>query len=126
MTSFLLKEQILKSEILWALKSTSSRFSYRSCTGLSELFSTMFPDSEIAVGFSMGKTKLAYIVTYGLAYHFREEIRSELNKSDYFTVCFDEALNKIAQSCQMDILVRYFGPHGVHTSIVSHRQRSHR
>uniref|UniRef100_A0A915JCE8 Uncharacterized protein n=1 Tax=Romanomermis culicivorax TaxID=13658 RepID=A0A915JCE8_ROMCU len=40
---------------------------------------------------------------------------SDLFKSMFPDMCFDEALNKVAQRCQMDVLVRYFGPKGVQT-----------
>uniref|UniRef100_A0A915K8R6 Uncharacterized protein n=1 Tax=Romanomermis culicivorax TaxID=13658 RepID=A0A915K8R6_ROMCU len=37
---------------------------------------------------------------------------SNLFKSMFPDMCFDKALNKVAQHCQLDVLVRYFGPKG--------------
>ena len=31
-----------------------------------------------------------------------------LKKSDLYVICFDKSLNDVAQSCQMNVLIRYF------------------
>ena len=31
-----------------------------------------------------------------------------LKKSDLYVFCFDESFNDVTQSCQMDVLIRYF------------------
>ena len=31
-----------------------------------------------------------------------------LKKSDLYVISFDESLNDVTQSCQMDVLIRYF------------------
>lgn len=113
--SFIVKEQVVSAEIKWALKSVYNRFSFRSCAEISDLFKSMFTDSDIAQSFSMGSTKLSYIVSFGLAPHFLQQLKLDVKKCDFFTICFDEALNKVAQRCQMDLFVRFFGPAGVHT-----------
>lgn len=41
--------------------------SNNSCNDLSTLFCKMFPDGEIASGFSIGKTKRRYTMLYGIA-----------------------------------------------------------
>ena len=43
-------------------------FSYRSCLNISDLFKTMFSDSEIAKSFKLSKTKAAYYAVYGAYY----------------------------------------------------------
>ena len=69
----------------------------------------MFPDSEIAGQFSMGKmTKCRYIILYGLAPHFKSKLREAINSSIYYSLSFDESLNSVQQKCQMDLNVRFW------------------
>ena len=41
---------------------------------VSELFSAMFTDIEVAQKFSMGKTKGRYMIIYGLVPYFKNEL----------------------------------------------------
>src|SRR6267154_2547463 len=59
LNAFVLTDIVTKSEILWAMKIVVNHMSYRSCLDLSELFQTMFPESEVAQKFTMSKTKAA-------------------------------------------------------------------
>ena len=68
----------------------------------------MFPDSAVASRFKMGATKCKYIINYGLATYFSNELKDKLRQYDNFVICFDESLNKIAQRGQMDVFVRFF------------------
>ena len=54
---FIAYTKVVKAEIIWVLKSVISGFSYRSSDSTPSLFSLMFPDSEIAKCFKMGKPK---------------------------------------------------------------------
>ena len=63
----------------------------------------MFPDSEIASRFSMGKTKSRYMILYGLAPHFKSRLRKAINSSIYYSLSFDESLNSV------EILMSDFG-----------------
>ena len=55
------------SEIYWALKCTKENWSGNSCDNNNTLFTTMFPDSEIAKKFCMNRTKYSYITNFGIA-----------------------------------------------------------
>ena len=66
----------------------------------------MFPDSQIAEKMELGPNKLKYLVNHGLAPYFKECL-SDILKSEYFVVSFDESLNATDQECEMDLLVRY-------------------
>ena len=77
----------------------------------------MFPDSEVAQKFSMGKTKSRYMIIYGLPLYLKNEllkkISSSLYYSLYYSVSFNESFNPELQKCQMDInkniaATRYF------------------
>ena len=56
-----------KTEIIWTLKSAINGFSVRSNDHLNDTFTVMFPDSDIARQFSMGRTKSMYVINHGLA-----------------------------------------------------------
>ena len=48
LSKFLLTKHQHKAEILWALKTVKSHFSYNSATDITDVFRAMFPDSTIA------------------------------------------------------------------------------
>ena len=56
----------------------------------------------------MSKTKAAYTITHGLAPYFKENLDQDIQKCSGYVACFDEALNKISQRGQMDIVIRYW------------------
>ena len=82
--------------------------SYRSCLNFNELFMVMFPDSDIAQNFKMSKTKVCYIIVYGIAEYFHRSLLSLLKKSSIFTPLFDESLNDILNKDQIDIHIRFY------------------
>ena len=96
------------AEVLWAMKVVASHYSYNSCTDTEKLFQRMFPDSVIAKSFTCGERKCAYVVCYGLAPHFSQQLTDEIKMLDCFVVLFDESLNKYTQTKQMDIHVRFY------------------
>ena len=62
---------VVKAEIIWTLKNVDCGFSLRSSDNQSDLFSTIFPDSAIARGFQMGRTKTIHEITHGRAPYFK-------------------------------------------------------
>jgi hypothetical protein len=105
---------VTKAEITWALNVVSQHSSYRSCSDVSKMFAHMFPDSAIAKKFTLGPSKVAYTVVYGLAPYFNSVLVDAICESPSMVVCFDEALNKIAQKGQMDLVIRFWD-HSSHT-----------
>ncbi|GBN08520.1 hypothetical protein AVEN_113923-1 [Araneus ventricosus] len=106
--AFVLKNEVVDAEILWALKCIKSCYSYKSCTDVTQLFSRMFPDSEIARKFSCGEKKCAYICHFGLGPYFQTLLVDDCKNADFFTLLFDETLNQTNQKKQLDIHVRYW------------------
>ena len=82
-----------KAEILRALKSVMSHFSYSSACDIFDMFKVMFPDSSIAQGMSCGPTKLSYLITFVTAPYFKQLLVEDLKKAPYFVVLFDESLD---------------------------------
>ena len=87
------------AEIFYAIKSVVPHHSLRNYDGLSDSFVKMFPDSNIAKEFSMGQTKLCYIICYGPAPYFKSKIMQSFSSSSCikrnFAVLFDEAFNSV-------------------------------
>ena len=83
-------------------------FSNNSTKDIHSTFETMFPDSIISSSFQLGPDKLKYITNWGIAPCVKEQLRNNIDKAEYVVVSFDESLNHTTQSCQMDLLLRYW------------------
>lgn len=101
------KEAVLRAEILWAMKLVMSHSSYNSFHDASSLFKAMFPDSKIGQAVTCSSSKMSYMICFGLSPYFSEHLRRDIGNSK-FVICFDEALNKVVQKGQMDIVIRYW------------------
>ena len=97
-----------KAEILWTLESISAGYSNNSCTDIAGLFQQMFPDSHITKSVQLGPTKLKYLTNFGIAPHFKSILLENIKESPCFVLSYDESLNPMTQSCEMDLLVRFF------------------
>lgn len=90
--------EVLSAEVYWALDVIEKHGSFNSCTGKSELFRLMFPDSPIASKFTCGDDKAAYLTTFGIAPHFSSLLLSKVKSSSDYVLLFDESLNRPLQS----------------------------
>ena len=70
-----------------------------------DLFSAMFPDSDIVKRLQCGCTKVAYVAHFGLTPYFHELM---LLDSSYISLSFDEFSNSSVQKGQMDIIIRFW------------------
>ena len=73
-----------RAEVLWAMKVVSSHYSYVSCMETDRLFQLMFPESAIAKSSSCGEKKSAYIICYGLAPYFSQQLKDQVRLLDSF------------------------------------------
>ena len=78
-SSYVTKNEVINAKILWCLKIVSGHFSFNSCSDLGAIFKCMFPDSNIAKDFSLGKTKCRYTIIHGITPYSKEE---------FFTIFF--------------------------------------
>ena len=71
-----------------------------------------FPDSDIPDKLQLGRTKIGYLVQFGLVHYYRAQIfsllLSEAGFPPNFVSCFDEAFNRISKRKQMDVHVIFF------------------
>ena len=56
----------------------------------------------------MARTKLAYVINFGLAKYFHGILVNEIRQAPFLSVSFDESLNDVFQNCQMDLIIRYW------------------
>ena len=68
----------------------------------------MFSDSQVAKSFKLGADKMRYSINFGLASFFKSLLYEDIKNSCCFVAFFDESLNPVTQSCEMDIVIRFF------------------
>ena len=107
-SNMLQKEVVLKAELIWCFDDVQSKYSFRSSDNKSAQLACMFPDSKIAKDFSFGQTKYGYLVTHGLAPHFKKLLVEDLNELDNFASLFDESYNKTVKKGQMDLHIQFW------------------
>ena len=116
------------------------RVSNNSAKDLNATFCEMFPDSMVVSQFQLGPDKLKYFTNWGVAPYIRQLLLNELDSASFTAVSFDESLNKLTQTCQMDLIVRYwheadqqvkvrywdskFLGHSAHQDLLSHFNQS--
>ena len=96
-STFFIRENVTKSENLWALHVSYKRYSYNSCSEMGQLFQKMFPGSSIAQKPTFGKTKASYNITHDLASCFHDLVYNSVFQFDYIVACFNESLNEVVQ-----------------------------
>lgn len=124
-TSFVSGQDVSKAELIWTLHTVQQHNSYNSNCEMSEIFKSMFPDSEIARKFSCGRTKTAYTCCFGLAPHFSKLLTDRVQSTDNFVLLFDESLNKETQTKQLDVHVRLWNGMEVETRYLDSKFMGH-
>lgn len=111
MKSFIRTENVIDAEILWCLNIVMKHKSLNSCKTDVPLMQRMFPDSEISKKMMLSPAKASYCILFGLSVYISEKLLADIRTCNKFVVCFDEALNKVAQRGQMDIFIRFWSNH---------------
>ena len=107
-SNFVISSETVKAEIRWLLKSVISVYRNNSSANLNNLVSCMFPDSQLAKSLKLGADKVRYSINFGLTPFFKSLLYEYIKKSCCFVACFDESLNLVTQTCEMDIVIRFF------------------
>lgn len=107
-SSFQRADNIIRAELIFLLGSIKSHMSARGSQSILSLLPSMFEDSPIAKEISLGRTKYAYYLCYGVAPYLEKNLVNELQGVSEFVCMFDESLNKVSQRCQMDFILRYW------------------
>lgn len=96
---------MLSAEILWALNTVKSNFSFASNDGNNQTFAAMFPDSRIASDYRMSQTKCKYLIEFGAYPWVMEELNKDF-KGQAFSYKFDETTTSQVKK-QYDGYVQY-------------------
>ena len=96
------------AEIWWVMKVGLSHYSLRLCFELNKAFMSMFSDSLIAENFGISKTKCNYLIDYGFAVYFKQELVKTLKDLSCFVISYDKILNNILQEEQMELCVSFW------------------
>ena len=99
------RANVIKAEIIWAIKSVMSNYSANSCENISNVFSLMF-DCETASKFHMSRTKMSYLITEGLSHFFIEDLKKDIRDS-FYSLLFDETTNNESEK-ELQIMIRYW------------------
>lgn len=51
---------------------------------------------------------MAYVIAFGLSPYFYKELLKSFGGNIKYVICMDEALNKVSQKNQMDLIIRYW------------------
>ena len=94
------------AEIIWILKTVLSEHSMRSNDDLGKTFSAMFPQLKTLCNFNLARTKSIYAINHGLASFLKSMLNDSLQKSNILVFCFDENLNDVTQTCEMDMHIK--------------------
>ncbi len=80
-----------KAEIIWVLNCVVNNFSTNSCTGIADIFASMFPGA-LPEQFPLGRTNFAYLLQFALDPYFHGQIVSNM-EIPYFSIQYDETTN---------------------------------
>ena len=75
----ILFNNVIKAEIIWSLFSVCERFSNNGAKYLNQTF--QFSECPTAQKFQLGPAKLKYVINCGLAPHFKDLLKTELQNS---------------------------------------------
>jgi hypothetical protein len=117
--------EVLKAEIIWALKIAGSHLSFNASNEVSGMFKLMFPDSEIAARFRCGEDKVAYMISFGLGPYFSSALKENIHNADEYVLLFDESLNKANKKKQLDIHARFWKEGVVMTKYICSEMMGH-
>ena len=80
----------------------------------------MFSVSPTAQKFQLQPDKLTHVINWGLAPHFRDLLKTKLQKSEFSLISFDESLNKSTQNCQTDIGICFWSQEAKQVEFLGH------
>lgn len=103
-----LQEKVSAAEAMWIFKIAEEDMTLRDSDNTPKLFQAMFPDSQVAKAFTMGRSKASYILQDGLGPLLSKWLCQTVAKSEgLFTFIFDEATTNQKKK-QMDLLLRFW------------------
>lgn len=106
-SAFFNRTKVTDAEIYWLFYCLEHRLPLNASKDIIILLAKMFPEDDIAKKMTMSASKAAYSINFGLSPYFQKTLDESLKESNFYTLCFDESLNKVTQNEQMDISFRF-------------------
>ena len=82
------------------MKSVISHIFHNSSADFAQICKIMFTDSTIAFDLCLGRTKLGYMVSFGLGLFYKDKVMKTLAPEKVLCLklvsCFDESLNNVS------------------------------
>ena len=75
----------------------------RSKDYLGKTFADMFSQLKSLYNCNLARTKSMYVINHCLAPFIKFMLNDSLQKSNIPVFCFDESLNEVTQTCEMDM-----------------------
>lgn len=63
----------------------------------------MLPESQIPKDFQTSLTKITYTTRFGINFYFCKFLIDEIDSVILISISFDESVNEVTLTCQMDI-----------------------
>lgn len=103
-----LQDQICRAEAIFAMSVTMNSIPFSWGDTATEIYHAMFPDSDVAKGFSCGRSKLSRIVSDGLGPYKSKVVDELCHPNVFYSVVVDETPKPDQRVQQLDVLVRFF------------------
>ena len=68
----------------------------------------MFLDSKVPEKMQLDPNKLKYVVNHGIVPYIKQILKNRVIDTVWFVVSFDESLNEVTQTSEMDICLRFW------------------
>ena len=94
-TDYAITAEVKKAEIVWVIKTVLGHISYNANSDIGDVFRVMFLNSAIVKKFSCLSTKLAYLITVGIAPYFTQKLVDKIRACECDVASFDESLNEV-------------------------------
>ena len=109
------KDDITKTEIIWAAKTANDNYSFRASDDISDTFRAMFSNPETLETFSMSRTKLSYVIGHGIEPVFKDELISDVraSQSPFSFQCDEKTQCQVKRKIKLHI--QYWSP--VHNEV---------
>jgi len=108
LADFQTKDLSTRRDIMWCLGAVMNHDSLRASADKVPLFKLIYKDVEDVQTLQLSKSKIAYVIVYGLGDFFEREPLKTVKEKKHFAIGFDESYNKIAKKQQMDTMLRFW------------------
>ena len=97
-----------EAHVVWAKYCVKIGFRNNSVDDFGGVLKRMCQTDTVSSKFQIGRTKLQYVISHGLFYHFKQMNLGEILKSPFMSVLYDKSLNESIHKSEIDTHVQYW------------------